>query len=85
MDIILAELLQAAVDAGFGSTRGDVIADILVSLANTTVRGKVFTRLRKVSHLHNPADIRPSPRPTCTYPSPSKITSHGRRSASSLA
>ena len=51
MDIILVELLQAAVDAGFGSNRGECIADILVSVASVSVRGKVFTRLRKVGLL----------------------------------
>lgn len=50
MDIMINELLQSAVDAGFGSSRGDCIADILVSMAGTSVRGKVFSRLRKVSY-----------------------------------
>jgi neurofibromin 1 len=48
MDIMINELLQSAVDAGFGSIRGDCIADIIVTMASTSVRSRVFTKLRKV-------------------------------------
>lgn len=48
-DIVLPELLDAAVDGGLGSDRVDCIGDILCSISSTSIQGKVIARLRKVN------------------------------------
>lgn len=48
-DLVLGELLTVGVDAGIGSMRADCIADIMVSVGNMALRGKMTARLRKVS------------------------------------
>ncbi|KIR99934.1 neurofibromin 1 [Cryptococcus deuterogattii 2001/935-1] len=47
IDIMLFELIHDAIDAGLGSDKTECIADILVSISSTNVRGKVISRLRK--------------------------------------
>lgn len=44
---MLFELIHGAIDAGLGSDKTECIADILVSISSTNVRGKVIARLRK--------------------------------------
>ncbi|WVF65508.1 hypothetical protein IAT40_000236 [Kwoniella sp. CBS 6097] len=46
-DIVVSELIHAAVDAGIGSDKAECVGDILVSVSCTAVRGKVIARLRK--------------------------------------
>ncbi|WVW79391.1 hypothetical protein I302_101360 [Kwoniella bestiolae CBS 10118] len=46
-DIVIAELIHSAVDAGIGSDKAECIGDILVSVSSTSVRGKVIAKLRK--------------------------------------
>jgi len=47
VDLVVTELLNTAVNSGLGSDKAETVADILVSLSSTTVRGKVISRLRK--------------------------------------
>lgn len=47
IDIVLSELLHAAIDAGVGSEKAETVGDILVSIASTAIRGKLVARLRK--------------------------------------
>ena len=47
IDIIVSELLHAAIDAGVGSEKAETVGDILVSIASTAIRGKLIARLRK--------------------------------------
>ncbi|OCF40958.1 neurofibromin 1 [Kwoniella heveanensis CBS 569] len=46
-DIVVSELIHAAVDSGIGSDKAECVGDILVSVSSTAVRGKVIARLRK--------------------------------------
>nr|XP_018259204.1 neurofibromin 1 [Kwoniella dejecticola CBS 10117]OBR81362.1 neurofibromin 1 [Kwoniella dejecticola CBS 10117] len=46
-DIVIIELIHAAVDAGIGSDKAECVGDILVSVSSTAVRGKVIAKLRK--------------------------------------
>ena len=48
IEIALAELLHAAINAGMGSEKAECVGDILVSLTSTTIRGKIIAKLRKV-------------------------------------
>jgi neurofibromin 1 len=52
VDIIVDELIDAAIDAGHGSDMAETAAEILVTIASTTVRGMVIARLRKVSDMY---------------------------------
>lgn len=54
MEIVTAEMIHTAIDSGFGSEKGECAADILVSMGNTVVRGRVIARLRKVSRAAKP-------------------------------
>lgn len=47
VDLVVTELLHSAVNAGPGSEKAETVADILVSLNCTAVKGKVVARLRK--------------------------------------
>nr|XP_031861450.1 uncharacterized protein CI109_003054 [Kwoniella shandongensis]KAA5528522.1 hypothetical protein CI109_003054 [Kwoniella shandongensis] len=47
MDIAVYELIHATTNSGIGSDRAECVADILVSICSTSVRGKVIARLRK--------------------------------------
>ena len=49
IEVVAAELIHTAIDAGFGTERSECVADILVSMGGTVVRGKVIARLRKVN------------------------------------
>ncbi|WWC91180.1 uncharacterized protein L201_006121 [Kwoniella dendrophila CBS 6074] len=46
-EIVISELINAAIDAGIGSDKAECVGDILVSVSSTAVRGKVIARLRK--------------------------------------
>ena len=50
-EILFSELLQAGMDAQIGSSRGECVGDILVTISSLGIRGKVVARLRKVSPL----------------------------------
>lgn len=49
VDIVVAELLHVALDAGLGSEKSECVGDILVSFATTAIRGKIIAKLRKVT------------------------------------
>lgn len=55
-DIIVAELLHIATDAGLGSEKAECVGNIMVSISSTSVRGRVIARLRKVSDSGNLAE-----------------------------
>ncbi|WWC73068.1 uncharacterized protein I206_107033 [Kwoniella pini CBS 10737] len=46
-DLVVIELIHAAIDAGIGSDKAECVGDILVSVSSTAVRGKVIAKLRK--------------------------------------
>ncbi|TCD61394.1 Ras GTPase activating protein ira2 [Steccherinum ochraceum] len=48
VNIVLDELMRAAVDGGIASKKGDVIADIMSGITSINVRGRIFARIRKV-------------------------------------
>jgi len=49
VEIVMAELVHVAIDAGFGSDKCECAADILVSMGGTAIRGRIIARLRKAS------------------------------------
>ena len=50
VDIILDELVRAATDGGIGSRRCEAISHIVAALSSINVRGKIYSKLRKVRH-----------------------------------
>ena len=49
VNIVLDELMRTAVDGPFGSRRSEVITDTVGTLSSINVRGKILSKLRKVS------------------------------------
>jgi hypothetical protein len=49
-NVVLDELMRAAVDAGVNSRRCEIITDTVASLASIGVRGRIMAKLRKVSN-----------------------------------
>ena len=50
VDIILDELVRAAADGGIGSRRCETISHIVAALSSINVRGRIYSKLRKVRH-----------------------------------
>jgi neurofibromin 1 len=48
-DVVLAELMDAAMGGGMGSERAECVAEILHAISTTAIRGQLIARLRKVS------------------------------------
>lgn len=48
VDVVLDELVRSAMDAGVGTRRCEIIANIISSMTSIGVRGRLFSRLRKV-------------------------------------
>jgi neurofibromin 1 len=51
VDIILDELVRAATDSGIGTRRCETISDIVAALSSINVRGRIYSKLRKVRHM----------------------------------
>jgi hypothetical protein len=49
VDVILDELIRSAIDSGVGNDRCEAIANIISSLSSISVRGRIYSKLRKVS------------------------------------
>lgn len=49
VNAILDELMRAAVDGGSGSQRCEIVADTMAALSSINVRGRILSRIRKVS------------------------------------
>ena len=49
VNIVLDELMRTAIDGPFGSPRSEVITDTVGTLASINVRGRILSKLRKVS------------------------------------
>ena len=49
VNIILDELMRAAVDGGMGSIRSERVADTMSSINSINVRGRILARVRKVN------------------------------------
>ncbi|KAF8645481.1 hypothetical protein AX16_007766 [Volvariella volvacea WC 439] len=47
VDVILDELVRAAADGGIGTKRCETIAQIIASLSSISVRGRIYSKLRK--------------------------------------
>lgn len=50
MDIVLDELVRAATDGGIGTRRCETISHIVATLSSINVRGRIYSKLRKVRH-----------------------------------
>ena len=50
VNIVLDELMRTAVDGPFGSRRSEIITDTVGTLSSINVRGRILSKLRKVSH-----------------------------------
>jgi hypothetical protein len=50
VDIILDELVRAATDGGIGTRRCETISHIVAALSSINVRGRIYSKLRKVRH-----------------------------------
>ena len=50
INVVLDEIMRAAVDGGMGSSRCDMMAETLSSMCSMSVRGRILAKLRKVSH-----------------------------------
>ncbi|KAI1796034.1 hypothetical protein LXA43DRAFT_649826 [Ganoderma leucocontextum] len=48
VNIVLDELMRAAVDGGMGSSRCEKIADAMTTMSSINVRGRILARVRKV-------------------------------------
>ena len=48
-DVVLAELMDAAMGGGMGSEKAECVAEILHAISTTAIRGQLIARLRKVS------------------------------------
>lgn len=48
VNIVLDEIMRAAVDGGLGSTRCDVMAEVLAHMYSRSARGRILAKLRKV-------------------------------------
>jgi neurofibromin 1 len=51
ISIALDELVRAATDGGIGSRRCELASDTIVVMPSISVRGKILSKLRKVSQL----------------------------------
>lgn len=49
VDVILDELVRTATDSGIGTHRCEAIANIISSLSSISVRGRIYSKLRKVT------------------------------------
>ena len=50
VDIILDELVRAATDGGIGTRRCETVSLIVAALSSINVRGRIYSKLRKVRH-----------------------------------
>lgn len=48
INLVLEEVMRAAVDGGIGSSRCELMADTVASLSSLNVRGKILAKVRKV-------------------------------------
>ena len=51
VDIILDELVRTATDGGIGTRRCETICHIVAALSSINVRGRIYSKLRKVCQL----------------------------------
>lgn len=48
MDIVVSQLLDAAIDSGPGSDKAECVGEIFHSISSIAIRGNLLARLRKV-------------------------------------
>ena len=51
VDIVLDELVRTAADGGIGTRRCETISHIVAALSSINVRGRIYSKLRKVRHM----------------------------------
>jgi neurofibromin 1 len=51
VDIVLDELVRTATDGGIGTRRCETISHIVAALSSISVRGRIYSKLRKVRHM----------------------------------
>ena len=51
VDIVLDELVRTATDGGIGTRRCETVSHIVAALSSIDVRGRIYSKLRKVCHL----------------------------------
>lgn len=54
VNIVLDELMRSAIDGGVGSKRCEVVARTVATLSSINVRGRIFSKLRKVYQMNHP-------------------------------
>jgi neurofibromin 1 len=55
MDIVVSQLLDAAIDSGPGSDRAECVGEIFHSISSIAIRGNLVARLRKVRSMFDVA------------------------------
>ena len=50
VDIVLDELVRTATDGGIGTRRCETVSHIVAALSSIDVRGRIYSKLRKVCH-----------------------------------
>lgn len=48
VNVIIDEIMRAAVDGGIGSTRCEIMAEVLSTMCSKNSRGRILSKLRKV-------------------------------------
>lgn len=48
VNVVLDEIMRAAVDGGIGSARCEVMAEIINRMCSKSARGRILSKLRKV-------------------------------------
>lgn len=51
-NIVLDELMRSAIDGAAGSKQCEVIARTVATLSSVNVRGRIFSKLRKVHYVY---------------------------------
>ena len=51
VDIIIDELVRTATDGGIGTRRCETISHTIAALSSINVRGRIYSKLRKVCHI----------------------------------
>lgn len=51
INVVLDEIMRAAVDGGLGSSRCETMVDVLTAMGSKIAKGRILAKLRKVSKL----------------------------------
>ena len=51
VNVVIDEIMRAAVDGGIGSSRCEVMTEVISTMCSKNARGRILAKLRKVSRL----------------------------------